>query len=235
MFGRAILRSVLAAASVATVVAARGAALSLVATLQTLCLTIGIVAIGLGATAQAGNLLVAGSPEYDQAAGNGMRYSGVPCAPGSGVNNGGTAVGYATKYLSGSSLGQRAIRWDASGTAATELGNLGTDGTGYTNVGAYAVNVAGTAVGSASKYGGTSNKGYRAVRWDASGTAATELGNLGTDSGTTYAQAYAVNEAGTAVGHSYKYVSDTYKGDYAVRWAASGTAATELGNLGIDS
>ena len=129
-----------------------------------------------------------------------------------------------------------AVRWDASGTAATELANLGTDSSGFTVSNAYAVNTAGTAVGVANKFVSGSDKGYRAVRWDASGTAATELGNLGTDSsGFTVSYAFANNTAGTAVGYANKYVSGSYMGNRAVRRDASGTAATELGNLGTDS
>ena len=84
----------------------------------------------------------------------------------------------------GTYLGTAAVRWDASGTAATELGNLGTDTSGYTERQAYAINTAGTAVGYANKYSPDGTfLGHRAVRWDASGTAA-ELGN-GTDNGIT--------------------------------------------------
>ena len=152
------------------------------------------------------------------------------------VNTAGTAVGYAEKYSGSTYLGTRAVRWDAGGTTATELGNLGTNSSGITGNYAYAVNTAGTAVGQAQKYTGGTNLGYRAVRWDASGTAATELGNLGTDSsGVTLSNATAVNTAGTAVGYAQKYTGDTPLGNRAVRWDASGTAATELGNLGTTS
>ena len=152
------------------------------------------------------------------------------------VNDAGTAVGYANKYVGGSDKGLRAVRWNASGTAATELGELGTDIAGWTDAEAYAVNSAGTAVGEAILYVGGSNKGYRAVRWDASGTAATELGGLGTDgNGYTEAEARVVNTAGTAVGWAEKFVGGIDKGPRAVRWDASGTAATELGDLGTDN
>ncbi len=151
------------------------------------------------------------------------------------INTAGTAVGTGQNFSRGP--GWSAIRWAASGTAATELGNLITITNGdFPDDRAYAINAAGTAVGSARKSSNITNLGYRAVRWDAQGIAATELGNLGTDSsGHTYAGAYAINAAGTAVGFSRKYfVDDSF--DYcAVRWDASGTAATELGNLGTDS
>ena len=151
------------------------------------------------------------------------------------INDAGTAVGFSSKYVGDSDMGYAAVRWEASGTAATELGRLGADDGGTSDAKAWAINNAGTAVGYSSKYVDGDWKGSRAVRWDASGTAATELGELGTQSnGYSYAQAYAVNEAGTAVGWSYKYVGGSNKGGRAVRWDASGTVATELGNLGTD-
>ena len=153
-----------------------------------------------------------------------------------GINGAGTAVGSADKYVDGAFMGSRAVRWDASGTAATELGDIGTDGAGQTRAWARAINDGGTVVGGASKFVGGAYMGSRAVRWDASGTQATELGNLGTDaSGAASAEALHINAAGTAVGRAYKYVDGTFMGNVAVRWEASGTAGTELGNLGTDA
>ncbi|MDB5325058.1 MAG: hypothetical protein JWM57_627 [Phycisphaerales bacterium] len=150
------------------------------------------------------------------------------------ANNDGTAVGIAQKYVAGSGRGFRAVRWDAGGTVATELGNLGTNASGVASNYAYSVNSAGAAVGHAEKYAADGEYvGTRAVRWDAGGTAATELDSLGTDgSGFTGNDAYAINAAGTAVGIATKYVAGTSVGQRAVRWNAGGTAATELGNLG---
>jgi hypothetical protein len=191
-----------------------------------------IVAIGLGATAQAGILQVAGSPEYDPATQTGLKDGEIPYAPGWGANNSGTAVGRSIKYDNGIDLGLRAVRWDASGTAATELGYLGLSTSNSTAALALAVNDAGTAVGRSKKYDVGVDKGYRAVRWDAAGTIATELGNLGTINGSTNAEAYAVNASGTAVGSAKLYVSNADKGIRAVRWDASGVP-TELPNLGL--
>jgi hypothetical protein len=147
------------------------------------------------------------------------------------VNTAGAAVGYAEKYTGGTDLGPHAVRWDASGTVATELGNLGTNGAGLTSSYAFAINDAGIAVGRADKWIAGGDRGPRAVRWNASGTAATELGNLGTDSnGITGSEAYAVNAAGTAVGYANKLTGGAYDGARGIRWVASGTAATELGN-----
>jgi hypothetical protein len=149
------------------------------------------------------------------------------------INPTGTMVGYAWKYdAGGNQVGLRAVRWNASG-AATELGHLGTDGNGNTQAVAVAVNASDTAVGNAWELG-EYGVAVRAVRWDASGTAATALEDLDV---LNYigSQAYAINDAGTAVGYSYKLDGDwNFYGERAVRWDASGTAATELGNLGTD-
>jgi len=194
-----------------------------------------VVVIGLGATAHAGALLVAGSPEYDPATQTGLKDGEMPMPDGpvSDVNNSGTAVGSSYKYDSGSSMGLRAVRWDASGTAA-ELGYLGLSTSNSTNAVAVAVNDAGRAVGNSEKYDSGISAGRRAVRWDDSGIAATELDNLGTDgSGVTTAYAYAVNDAGTAVGYAQKYdLSGSYLGDRAVIWLPN-TSAIDLNTLGV--
>ncbi len=154
------------------------------------------------------------------------------------INDAGTVVGDVEKFGgSGESLGIRAVRWDASGTVATELGNLGTDIDGYGESIAYAINNAGTAAGWADRYDGEGTyQGYRAVRWGASGTGVTELGNLGTDiDGAAISYTDAMNDTGTIVGYAEKYDgAGVYLGGRAVRWDASGTTVTELGNLGTD-
>lgn len=155
------------------------------------------------------------------------------CYPSS-INSAGVVVGFADTFTSGGfSTGTRAVRWAAGGTAPTILGDLGTDGRGVTSAAAHAINSAGTIVGSASKYVSGTDRGYRAVRWNAGSTVATELGSLGTGNAFGYLGADAVNEAGTAIGFGNTIAHDTnYQ---AIRWSASGTAATALGNLGLDA
>jgi hypothetical protein len=46
-------------------------------------------------------LLVAGSPTYDEATSTGLKNGTVEVVPGWGVNNNGTAVGWAMKYVGG--------------------------------------------------------------------------------------------------------------------------------------
>jgi hypothetical protein len=191
-----------------------------------------IVAIGLVSTAQAGVLLIAGSPGYDPDTKTGLKDGTMFVAPGWSVTNSGTAVGQSVSYVDGNSMGVRGVRWDYTGAAA-ELGTLGADGTGVTSATALAINNSGTAVGISNKYDGGASKGTRAVRWDASGTVATELASLSlTTTGVSAAEVLAVNAGGTVAGGAIMYVSNSPRGIRPVRWDASG-AVTELANLGL--
>jgi hypothetical protein len=144
-------------------------------------------------------------------------------------------VGEASKFESGINLGYRAVRWDAAATEATELGHLGTDTSGTTEVRAYDVNNTGTVVGIGNKYVSGSHVGIRAVRWNGADTEATELDSLGTDpSGFTEARAYVVNEAGAAVGYSRKYISGNNIGKRAVVWLPD-ASVIDLNDLGVVS
>ncbi len=176
-------------------------------------------------------LLVVGSPGYNASTGTGFRDAEFRDSPGAIVNNSGTAVGWANKYVSGSNKGSRAVRWDSSGTAV-ELDVLGTGSNGGTSAEAYAINDTGMAVGWVEKYVSGQPRGKRAVRWNASGTTATELGTLGTDVfGNDYAQAFAVNAAGDTVGWSTKPNGQSNPGVYAVRWDANRTPAEAMEHL----
>jgi hypothetical protein len=149
------------------------------------------------------------------------------------INNSGTVVGYSDRWVGGAYY-DRAARWDAGGTAITELGELPHEPGFpiYPQSRAQAVNESNSAVGYAQKLGpGGVNLGFRAVRWDGSGTAATELGHLGTTpAGVTDSQAYDINESGTVVGYALKNGSTGMK--QAVRWTTGETAATELDDAG---
>jgi len=77
------------------------------------------------------------------------------------------------------------------------------------------------------------SQGRAAVRWDSGGTAATELGNLGTAAdGSPWSEAYAVNDAGMAVGYSRKYASGISGESRAVVWLPDGTVI-DLNDLGV--
>jgi hypothetical protein len=147
------------------------------------------------------------------------------------INNSGTIVGSAGKYEDSLPAfpvhqGTRAVRWDAGSTLATELGTLGTDANNTSYSEAYAINASGTAVGYANKYDAGIPQGTRAVRWGSSGTAAIELGNLGTDSNNvTNSQANAINSNGIIVGFAEAYdTSGNDLGQRAVYWALDGIA-----------
>jgi hypothetical protein len=141
------------------------------------------------------------------------------------INAAGTAVGSSDKYdAAGTPKGSRAVRWNASGTAATELGILGTDATGLTNGSAIAINDAGTAVGFVWKYDAAGvDKGQRAVRWDPSGTAVTELGHLGGSAGVyIYSMALAINAGGIVVGYDQIDTASGMPTPIAVYWGPNG-------------
>jgi hypothetical protein len=98
----------------------------------------------------------------------------------SGLFDGFYGAGTALKYdAAGLNLGRRPFRfhWDCASAQlqTTDLDGLGTDTGGV----ALGVNRVGTVVGWAGKYDGAGvYKGDRAVRWDPSGTVATELVRL---------------------------------------------------------
>jgi hypothetical protein len=174
---------------------------------------------------------------YTELAPLGVSTQGTPYSEPRGINNAGFSTGFSYKSTpGGGDLGRRAVRWDATG-AATELDTLGTQSNGVAQSEANAINGAGTVVGWANIYtaAGLPN-GVRAVRWNAGGAAATELGVLPHGSNSTDARAYAVNDSGAAVGYAYHHdAAGVVKGQRAVRWEANSTAATELGYLGADT
>lgn len=203
------------------------------AIMRKLC-TVTLLLSSFAPIASGAYITIYGGPTFDETTATGYASIHLSIVPGSTAGNG-AAVGWATKASGGQSIGVRAVRWDASGAAATELGHLGTDSRGRTESKAYAINSAGTAAGLAAKYSGDTDLGSRAIRWDATG-AATELDNLGTHgSGFTASYATAINSAGTVTGDAHKWSRNTSLGYRAVRWDASGTDATELGNLGTNS
>jgi hypothetical protein len=103
----------------------------------------GALALVLAAGPAAGGYVTVYGPSYDSSTGTGYILSIFPGYPGIGVSDAGTAMGFAEKYVSGVHIGGRAIRWDASGAAATELGNLGTDSSGSSGAKANAINDSG--------------------------------------------------------------------------------------------
>lgn len=135
-------------------------------------------------------------------------------------------VGTAQKFdLDSNFLGLRAVRWEAGGAAATELDSLGTDAMGVSTTFPSAINDLGTVVGEALKYNALGDfQGSRAARWDAGGTAVTELGVLpGTFPDFALSGVYAINNAGLAVGALDEFDDvGAHLGSRAVYWKPDG-------------
>jgi hypothetical protein len=116
--------------------------------------------------------------------------------------------------------------WDTNG-AALELGDLGTNSSGFTRSEAYEVDNAGRVGGYAKKYVSGFDRGTRAVRWDSTG-AAVELGTLATDTnGFAENEVFEMNGAGQMVGASGANAAALR----AVRWDPDSTIPIELGRI----
>lgn len=132
---------------------------------------------------------------------------------------------------SNAGLGTRPQFWPPNGTAVSGLSSLSTPDDSSS---AHAINSGGDTVGDSDKFLTAPQPtyvGFRAVRWSAGGTVATELGNLGTTAGAagqTQSTAFGINDHGDIAGFAEKYSGGNDLGSRAVRWAAGGTAATEL-------
>jgi hypothetical protein len=153
----------------------------------------------------------------------GMATNGETYSESRAINDSGTIVGLASKYASdGTFVATKAVRWHANTTAATELdGVTFRPELGPPDVQVSDVNNAGNAVG----YEEASGFYSIAIRWDASGTTATELKGIGIFSPTspgTYSKAYAINSQNSVVGSLRNYTS-TNTNDAAGAWDASGT------------
>jgi hypothetical protein len=146
------------------------------------------------------------------------------------INDVGLIVGTADKYASSTNRGSRAVRWDPTTLAATELGNLGTGAAGTTTAEARAVNNSGLAGGWATKYLGGTELGTRPVLWPAGGTEPVELATLGTNTaGVTNGVVNALDSSGRAAGYSSRFRSDgSSLGRSAVIWEPGQTAPTAL-------
>lgn len=148
------------------------------------------------------------------------------------LNNNGMIVGYSELFSGNSDFGSRAVRWNAGSLDPVQLGNLGTDSTGYASNSAFGLNEAGDVVGFAYKYVGGVNLGERAVRWAAGQTTPTELGYFGTTSGGhTDSSAGDINNHGDIVGSVSIYNAGKYVEAHAVIWPAGSTVPIDLNTL----
>jgi hypothetical protein len=141
------------------------------------------------------------------------------------INDSGTAVGYATKYVGGTLIGKFPARWDASG-AVTQLEIPWSDPIGLAQGYAYGVNAGGAAAGGAVKHDANGNSlGVRPLRWDAGSSTPVQLATFGTNpAGFANSSAIAINASGITVGDSETFdASGNSLGSRAVYWAADGT------------
>jgi hypothetical protein len=138
------------------------------------------------------------------------------------INSSGTAVG-----RSGYTNQMEPTLWNAGGTAATLLGNLGTP-VGKSSIGfATAINDVGTVAGQVLKYDATGTElGYRPVRWDAGSTTPTELGTPSPPVGRVDASVIGINSAGTILGNAA--TSGIAFALQALRWDAGATQPVAL-------
>ncbi len=160
-----------------------------------------------------------------------VRNDGFATVDTRGINQNGAIIGTVEKWAGSVSQGDRAVRWDAFGTAATVLDTLGADFNGVTNVSVGGINDAGMSIGICQKFSNGSSLGFRAVRWAPGGTAITELGLLpGVNPALSQSSsAYRINQSGTSVG-----ISPTTTGfSHATLWPGSmgGTTAVDLNSF----
>ena len=133
------------------------------------------------------------------------------------VNDAGVVAGYARKHLDdGFSVPFRPVRWDANTNAITELQMPATIDPTLSGL-ARSINSAGVVVG---------DTGGRAVRWAAGSTTPVMLMPPVLPANGHGSQAWAINDAGTAVGNYSNY--DLNGLNFALRWAPGATTGTLL-------
>jgi len=163
----------------------------------------------------------------------GTNAAGYGYSVGVAINASGQITGQSSVYdASGSNKGQAAFRSD--GSTVTNLGNFGTNTSGYGYSNGVAINASGQVTGDSSVYDSSGNpKGQAAFR--SNGTTLTNLGNLGTSTvGVGYSIGLAINASGQVAGNSDVYdAAGNYKGQAA--FSSDGTTMTNLGNLGTNT
>jgi uncharacterized membrane protein len=132
----------------------------------------------------------------------GTDASGTTASHANDVNDAGTTVGRADKYDSdGVRQGERAVRWDANTTTATELGLFDVDPTSSCYSEARAINAAGTAVGSVSAYDAQGHLLFnRATYWGQDGVAVDLNSLIDPASGWSMTDARAISDSGWIAG-----------------------------------
>lgn len=148
------------------------------------------------------------------------------------MNDSGQVVGTSTVYnASGISKGGAAFLY-TNGTLQN-LGNFGTDATGFGSSAAKAINNLGQVTGSSTVYDATgTNKGSAAFLY--TNGVLQNLGNFGTDStGKGNSFAVGLNNSGQVIGDSDVYVNGVYTTTDAFLYTKG--SLTDLGNFGVGS
>ncbi|RYG26633.1 PEP-CTERM sorting domain-containing protein [bacterium] len=145
----------------------------------------------------------------------------------------GRIYGSMQRYVGGVFKGYRAISYTPSG-GIVQLGNLGTDASGYGQSAAVATDNAGRAFGNSTLYSGGVSKGSRAFVWSQA-TGIQNVGDLGLDAtgfGASYM--FGSNAPGHAFGRYNDYSSGSFKGARGFVWdTVNGSQA--IGTLGTDA
>lgn len=125
------------------------------------------------------------------------------------MNDIGTVLGFARKYIDGNFLGSRAVRWDGDSITATELDNPWKEGIEYKGVTTYDISDINTAVGSASEYiENRHREDPRAVIWGPDGLVVDLDTLIDPASGWTLTDAYDISDNGAWVVGSGMYGPD---------------------------
>lgn len=158
---------------------------------------------------------------------------GRPTSFAYGVNDAGTAAGWAQVYDSShNSVGREAVLYQNG--AVTDLGNLGTSSTGAVNSYGYNINNSGQIVGLSDVYDANHVAKGQAAFVSLNGQT-TVIGNFGTDAnGQGFSAAASINDAGQVAGGSEIYdANHVDHGSAAFIWQNG--QMTRLGNLGTDA
>ena len=141
------------------------------------------------------------------------------------LSDAGTIVGVAQKFdAAGNDQGVRPVRWDAGGTAVTELQWPGADPGAAASTVLLTINGSETVVGTLRDQRRVNFDQLQAVRWDAGSDVAVPLTAAGI---VTQSVASSVNDRGTIVGN----VWSEREGQRAVIWLDGSTHATDLSVL----
>ena len=150
------------------------------------------------------------------------------------LSDSGYALGWSSTRLNGVDTGNRAVVWAPGSTTPIALQQLSMpEGVAIST--ARFMNDNGVIAGTATKYFQfapgfpAGAKGTRPVRWASTSATPVELSPINaTTSGFSEGAVLGLSPSGMAVGQTHKYQGDVDLGSRPVRWAAGGTAVTEL-------